>query len=405
MHCACCGTPLPLEQAHVVPWSKSKEHSVKNLIALCANCHSRADKEKWGSKTLAKYKKNPFILAHKANAPEGTNAHLVELLEVLIAGKLEEIKERSLEMASMIDSAHTQATGDVEGLDGLGLLRDLAGTWHGTGFNLIARQDENGNASLFLELNQTQESLSFDPIAKFFSSLGNSHYDVKLFGLEYVHEISNSVTGGAPHIESGIWINIPETDAPAKTQSVTRMATTQHGDVAAGTAFPVNLTGSGGTFMIAPVNTSPFLQGTPIPAGGTQGGFPEYDLSNRSPEANNSRTPFGDAPFIRLPSSINGVAMQTVVHDPTRFLQQNLEGQFVREMVVLEISTQSKLRIPVFATFWIEKIKHRGHHFLQLQYVQTILLKFPLLSAGEPPVDLYWPQVSVATLRKTSVCR
>jgi hypothetical protein len=40
----------------------------------------------------------------------------------------------------------------------LELLADLAGTWHGTGFNLIGRPDKEGNAPLFLELNQTQET-------------------------------------------------------------------------------------------------------------------------------------------------------------------------------------------------------------------------------------------------------
>ena len=39
-----------------------------------------------------------------------------------------------------------------------GLLADLAGTWSGKGFNLIARPDKQGNAPLFLELNQTHEA-------------------------------------------------------------------------------------------------------------------------------------------------------------------------------------------------------------------------------------------------------
>jgi hypothetical protein len=38
---------------------------------------------------------------------------------------------------------------------------------------------------------------------------------------------------------------------------------------------------------------------------------------------------------------------------------------------------------------------------MQLQYVQTVILNFPLLPAGKPPVPFSWPHVSVATLRKT----
>jgi type I restriction enzyme R subunit len=86
-HCAVCYNPLPLEQAHVVPWSETHEHSVANLIALCANCHSRADGEKWGAQMLRKYKDNPCILARKSNAPESSAAHMVQLLEMLVAGR------------------------------------------------------------------------------------------------------------------------------------------------------------------------------------------------------------------------------------------------------------------------------------------------------------------------------
>jgi hypothetical protein len=38
-------------------------------------------------------------------------------------------------------------------LNSLGPLADLARTWHGKGFNLIARPDKQANAPLFLELN------------------------------------------------------------------------------------------------------------------------------------------------------------------------------------------------------------------------------------------------------------
>lgn len=311
----------------------------------------------------------------------------------------------------------------------LGLLAELAGTWHGTGFNLIARPDREGKAPLFLELNQTQETLRFDPIASSIPNRGNAQDDIELFGLTYLQKISDAVTGGALHIEPGIWVTVPKTDAPPETASVARMASIPHGNamLAQGTAIQVNSL-PGGTFPIQPANTAPFPQGDPMPAGGTQGGFPEYDLSNVTPAATDSRTPFGDTPPIPLPAAINGVPMQTVVNDPTRLLQQALTGQFIEEMVVLQIATVASLDFKakpvtvtnggggieniaflqtnantalVFATFWIEKIKHPAHHFMQLQYVQTVLLNFPLLPAGKPPVPFSWPHVSVATLRKT----
>jgi type I restriction enzyme R subunit len=60
--CAACCEPLPLEYAHVIPWSKTQDHSLTNLIALCANCHTRADNEPWGIDTLKRYKENPCAL-------------------------------------------------------------------------------------------------------------------------------------------------------------------------------------------------------------------------------------------------------------------------------------------------------------------------------------------------------
>lgn len=79
-HCAVCCSPLPLEFAHVVPWSKSRDHSLENLIALCANCHERADKEKWGVSYLERYKKSPCIIARGAQPMTVEQKALVDLI-------------------------------------------------------------------------------------------------------------------------------------------------------------------------------------------------------------------------------------------------------------------------------------------------------------------------------------
>ncbi|MGH7069742.1 MAG: hypothetical protein ACREFO_06970 [Acetobacteraceae bacterium] len=100
---------------------------------------------------------------------------------------------------------------------GLGLLKDFAGTWHGQGFNLVARPDKQGNANLYLELNQTEETLKFDPISSPVPNRGFGQGDITLFGLTYLQQISDSVTGGALHIEPGIWIHQPATTAPSET--------------------------------------------------------------------------------------------------------------------------------------------------------------------------------------------
>src|ERR1700728_5379916 len=109
----------------------------------------------------------------------------------------------------------------------LGLLANLAGTWEGEGFNLSARPDKEGGSPLFLELNQTFETLSFIPISSSIPNRGNVVDDIELFGLTYLQKISDRVTKGALHIEPGIWIHIPSQDTGV-TQSVARMANIPH---------------------------------------------------------------------------------------------------------------------------------------------------------------------------------
>src|SRR5688572_32334000 len=82
-HCAVCCTTLPLEYAHVVPWNKSKDHAVENLIALCANCHGRADSENWGVSYLERYKKSPCILARGVPPPMSSEQKV--LVDLIVA--------------------------------------------------------------------------------------------------------------------------------------------------------------------------------------------------------------------------------------------------------------------------------------------------------------------------------
>ena len=41
---------------HIIPWAKCKEHKYENLIALCPNCHARADRSEIDRKSLRTYK-------------------------------------------------------------------------------------------------------------------------------------------------------------------------------------------------------------------------------------------------------------------------------------------------------------------------------------------------------------
>jgi hypothetical protein len=322
----------------------------------------------------------------------------------------------------------------------LGLLADLAGTWRGSGFNLIARPNKQGNANLFLQLSQTRETLSIDPISSSVPNRGFLQGDIELFGLTYLQQISDTTTGGALHIEPGIWVTVPATTAPPELQSIARLATIPHGNsmLAEGQAEqfapgPTSILGG----LFPSFNSAPFGIGGGVKTQGTQGGFPQYDLA--VPEsASNPRTPFGNIPPIPLPADIDGVPMQKVVNDPIILLQKVLDdqvaaGHSIERMVVLNIATQASVNfdnssggttavtVPlggggienlpflqknagvatVYATFWIERIAHPSlPTFMQLQYAQMVFLNFPILTAPPPQPVLTWPHVSVATLRQ-----
>jgi hypothetical protein len=121
-------------------------------------------------------------------------------------------------------------------LEQLGLLQDLAGTWKGKGFNLIARPNFHDKTDLYLQLNQTRETLKFDPIGSSIPNRGFGQDDIELFGLTYLQQISDAAFDGALHIEPGIWVTQPSTTFPPETapdaqeQLVARMGTIPHGN-------------------------------------------------------------------------------------------------------------------------------------------------------------------------------
>ena len=49
---------IEVEVHHIIPWSKCREHKYDNLIALCPNCHTRADRGDIDRKSLRLYKSN-----------------------------------------------------------------------------------------------------------------------------------------------------------------------------------------------------------------------------------------------------------------------------------------------------------------------------------------------------------
>jgi hypothetical protein len=247
-----------------------------------------------------------------------------------------------------------------EVLNNLGPLADLTGSWHGHGFNLVARPDLQANTNLFLELNLTDETLKFDPISSSIPNRGFGQVDAELFGLTYLQKISDRTTGGALHIEPGIWVYMPTTTDPKLPASVFRMGSIPHGNalLAQGVASTFNtapVVGPGSTAtganpsasLFPSFNTTPFaVSVTPTPptpanppfapatvapiffAGGSSeflsappaahGGFTQYTLTNAFSNTN-TRTPLGNVPAV-LPPEIT----QTLLNDPITLLQNEI---------------------------------------------------------------------------------
>jgi len=393
-------------------------------------------------------------------------------------------------------------------LNQLGHLQDLAGTWKGHGFNLIARPDFHDKTDLYLQLNQTRETLTFTPIGSPIPNRGFGQDDISLYGLTYLQQITDAGHDGALHIEPGIWIKQPSditfppepTHAPK--QLVARMGTIPHGNslLAQGVAEPFTghpvLTIPGTQYngsLFPSFNSTPFgvppfpppPPPAPVVAFNAAGSsekltaptvpakpFPQYDVTvpigpipvgpHNPPFTLNTRTPFGTSPLESpLPPNIDGVPMQDVVNDPILLLQKNIEklvaDGYTFEGTAINICTRTPItflkkansgatgprvsvavpqfsggieNIPfligetvtvgtqqqqqenaetalVYATFWIEKVtnKKTGHFFMQLQYAQMVALDFPIfhLLHQNPSVyvNLGWPHISVATLRKS----
>ena len=56
---------IDVDVHHIVPWERCRKHEYDNLIALCPNCHRRADREEIDRKALRLYKANLHFAIEK----------------------------------------------------------------------------------------------------------------------------------------------------------------------------------------------------------------------------------------------------------------------------------------------------------------------------------------------------
>ncbi len=303
------------------------------------------------------------------------------------------------------------ASSSKEANEDLGLLHNLPGTWIGKGFNLIARpahEGEEGKPPFFLELNATQETLEFTAIGGAIPNRGDVQKTKLLHAVHYLQTVADCADNTFIHKEPGLWVHVPPLPDDASERYV-RHAVIPHGDsLLAQSTFFTTLKEEGP--RIEHVNSLPFPIGDPIPD--------LNDVVHRTDENPEYIGPFEKEP---LPGEClpPGLQAAKTIRDPTEVLRAQIAGQKFIETDVIVISTEPAedenppaggiLNIPFViknanakqmdAIFWIEKVERPGYdprrdrNFLQLQYVQRVILDFG---------PLHWPHVSVATLVKTA---
>ncbi len=333
----------------------------------------------------------------------------------------------------------------------LGALAAFTGTFHGKGFNTIFRPDSPNTPTALpvpvsgsdniLELNLTQETLSFSPSLGAVPNRGMVQADAILNGVPYLQVINDVTTGHSVgiHFEPGLWMAVPHTDDPSAGASFVRMASIPHGTalVAQGTAATT-----------AGKPSFPTVDITPSFIGGGASPFP----SQTATAGGTARIPQDLTAFIRA-----GTITQAMLDNPVSLLSTHIADLDITSTTAITVSinpprplfggglsniafllgdpqasSPNADAVAMEATFWIETVEYTlrvpafqpGHppltvspaipsgnppvpEFLvappaaitaprtikatatQIQYAQKVFLNFN---------GLTWPHVSVATL-------
>lgn len=292
----------------------------------------------------------------------------------------------------------------------LGPLAELPGTWVGRGFNLIAVPFFS-QVDFNLELNASQETLTFTSIGGPIPDRGSLQQDIFFVGLHYFQQVSDALKNTALHVETGMWLNLPGTTQPQENPCVTRLSTIPHGD----SLLAQGSHSSGGGFTsVDPTDAIPFTLGPQnqrIPVS-------DPNILNRY---NSAQLP--DDPDIPPDSQFNpNLVLNKVLADQASqgitMLQSttlHADAQPVGGINGTPIVTPPEnigglVNIPFVntnatanhfsATFWVEIMQNTdGTQFVQLQYTQTALLEFAASIQPGNPVA-FWPHISVGTLIK-----
>jgi hypothetical protein len=298
----------------------------------------------------------------------------------------------------------------------LGNLKDLPGTWVGTGFNLIELPNMNQikpgpppKDKFKVMLNATQETLVFSDIEGDIINRGNAQSDIKYLGLHYLQQVIDvNLPAGQNgiHLETGLFLNLPGGTDPNVKPSIARLGSIPHGDslMAQGDSFVVQ----GGPLFNTPFGADP----TPFTiVNGKRKNMtsPEYLslLQNAEPPKGIPKEAVMN-PNILLENAIKG---QKILDTTVILLDANpVDGVSnvpptspVGRITNIPFINVNANATTLTAVFWLETVQNNdGSTFKQLQYTQTVILDFPVFGhdKGSPAEQIKWPHIVVATLRK-----
>ncbi len=336
----------------------------------------------------------------------------------------------------------------------LGGIAGFVGTFKGVGLNTIFRPQNvtvsptplpnpaSGPSDNILELNLTEEVISFSPALGSVPNRGMVQGDIFLNGIPYLQTVNDVTDPANPvgiHLEPGVWLSVPATTVPPLTATVARLGSIPHGTTVAaqGVAFTVD---EGPVFQVADI--TPFAVGDPS----QRVTFP----SQTAADGGTFRLPQDLTPFIAA-----GTITQDILDNPNVLLSRRAAAQTITSTTVIPVGTDPAAplfgggtdniafllgdrnaaapnadAVQMSAVFWVETVTEqitvpagtstepvivRGGtgagapvvsfavtagrpttadvtvtaSYTQLQYTQTVLLNFNGLS---------WPHVSVATL-------
>lgn len=240
----------------------------------------------------------------------------------------------------------------------LGPLASLVGSWRGPGFNAIWRPDNSqppadSTIHRFLELNLTTDSFDFEVIPGAVPNRGfNTQADLELYGVHYLQRTRDadpppfSTAGQALHIEPGLFMNVPGSDATGDQATIVRMGSIPHGttvlmqgpnpgtEPTPGAPVIPPLLPFAGFPGVQPFTTTAGVGIQPVSIAPTSGAV-VYGQEHVVPENQNTSA---DGPFPA--SQSNGpfpTAFQGFVNDPNSVLRDAIAGQDILGFIEISL--------------------------------------------------------------------